>query len=200
MSKMSLFEAMVNRRSIYGIGKRKSIPAERVTEIVRHAIKHVPSPFNSQSARVIVLFEKESDKFWTMVKNALEKIVPAGQFDKTAEKIDSFNSGWGTILFFEDSAVISKLMSDYSLYADNFPVWSNQSNGMLQYAIWTGLESEGLGASLQHYAPLVEGDVQREWKVDSNWKLLAQMPFGSVEVPAGEKTFLPLEERLRIFS
>lgn len=72
---------------------------------------------------------------------------------------------------------------------------------MLQFAVWTALEAEGLGASLQHYNPLVDARVAEEWKVPVTWKLTAQLVFGgraSTE-PLPEKTFLPLEEKLKVF-
>ena len=199
MSTTTFYQAIEKRRSIYAIGKGKPVSEDRVREIVQFAATHVPSAFNSQSARVVILFGKESGKFWEMVKDALRKIVPAEQFPKTEDKIDGFNAGWGTVLFFEDQAVVKQLMNDFSLYADNFPVWSNQSNGMLQFAVWTALQSEGLGSSLQHYNELVEEDVKKTWKLDPSWKLLAQMPFGSVEAPAGEKSFNPIEDRVKVF-
>lgn len=199
MNNNSFFQAIEHRRSIYAIGRNATIPESRVQEIVRHAVTHVPSAFNSQSGRVVILFGKESNKFWQMVKDALRKIVPEEQYPKSEEKIDGFDAGWGTILFFEDQAVVQQLMEDFPLYADNFPVWSNQSNGMLQFALWTGLQTEGLGSSLQHYNELVEDAVKKEWNLESSWKLLAQMPFGSVEAPAGEKSFNPIEERVKVF-
>ncbi|HOF85992.1 MAG TPA: nitroreductase family protein [Treponemataceae bacterium] len=199
MSTTTFYQAIEKRRSIYAIGTGKPVSENRVREIVEFAATHVPSAFNSQSARVVILFGKESGKFWEMVKDALRKIVPAEQFPKTEDKIDGFNAGWGTVLFFEDQAVVKQLMNDFSLYADNFPVWSNQSNGMLQFAVWTALQSEGLGSSLQHYNELVEEDVKKTWKLDPSWKLLAQMPFGSVEAPAGEKSFNPIEDRVKVF-
>lgn len=70
---------------------------------------------------------------------------------------------------------------------------------MLEYIIWTALEAEGAGASLQHYNPLIDAAVKQEWKLPESWMLLAQMPVGSVEAPAGEKTFLPIDERVKIF-
>jgi predicted oxidoreductase (fatty acid repression mutant protein) len=199
MSTTTFYQAIEKRRSIYAIGTGKPVSENRVREIVEFAATHVPSAFNSQSARVVILFGKESGKFWEMVKDALRKIVPAEQFPKTEDKIDGFNAGWGTVLFFEDQTVVKQLMNDFSLYADNFPVWSNQSNGMLQFAVWTALQSEGLGSSLQHYNELVEEDVKKTWKLDPSWKLLAQMPFGSVEAPAGEKSFNPIEDRVKVF-
>ena len=194
-----LYTAMKERRSIYAIGKRKVVPESRVQEIVQYAALHVQSPFNSQSSTTVVLFGGESSAFWDIVRAELKKIVPAEAFAKTEEKLAGFDSGYGTVLFFEDQSVVKGLMDNFPLYADNFPVWSLESNGMLEYAIWLGLESEGLGASLQHYNPLVDEAVRAKWKLPESWKLLAQMPFGSVEAPAGTKEFQPVETRVWTF-
>ena len=69
------------------------------------------------------------------------------------------------------------------MYADKFPQWATQSDGMTQYAIWTTLEAEGLGANLQHYNPLIDQKVATEWNVPEDWELSAQMVIGE---PAGE--------------
>jgi len=69
---------------------------------------------------------------------------------------------------------------------------------MLQYIVWTSLEVEGLGVSLQHYNPLIDEDVKKEWDVPENWKLVAQMPFGNVVSKPDEKSFQPLNERVRV--
>ena len=96
-------------------------------------------------------------------------------------------------------AVVEDLQSRFPLYRDNFPRWSEQASGMLQYVVWTALAEQNIGASLQHYNPLVDEAVAKEWKIPDSWKLIAEMPFGSIEVPAGEKSFLPIDERVKIF-
>jgi len=194
----NFMEAVKNRRSIYALGRRRVADPGRIQELVSFALKHVPSPFNSQSARIVVLFGSESNKFWTIARDELRKIVPADAFAATEEKIASFDAGLGTILFFEDQAIVEGLMNKFPLYKDNFPIWSLQSNGMIEFAVWTMLEDEGLGASLQHYNPLVDEDVRKAWNLPASWKLLAEMPFGSVEAPAGTKEFLPLVERMKV--
>jgi hypothetical protein len=70
---------------------------------------------------------------------------------------------------------------------------------MHQYVIWTALEMEGFGASLQHYNEVIEASVKAEWQIDSNWKLIAQMPFGKPTAPAGEKVISPIENRFHVF-
>jgi len=197
--KKDFYTAVADRRSFYGISKETVTSDERIKEVIEHAVKHTPSAFNSQSARVILVLEKHHDKLWDITKEALRKIIPADQFSSTEDKINSFRSGYGTVLFFEDNSIIESLQQQFALYKDNFPVWSQQSSGMHQYVIWTTLEIEGFGASLQHYNALIEEEVKKEWDIPSNWKLIAQMPFGKPTAQPDEKQFQPLEERIKIF-
>ncbi|MEI6286035.1 MAG: nitroreductase family protein [Bacillota bacterium] len=198
MSK-SFLQAVANRRTYYGISNEKIVPEPMVVEIVESALKHTPSAFNSQNSRVLVLFGAEHDAFWSIAMAALRAIVPAEKFAPTEEKINSFAAGYGTVLFFEDMSVVENLQTQFPGYAVNFPIWSGQASGMLQFVVWAALEAEGLGASLQHYSPLVDEGMYSRWDVPRSWKLTAQMPFGKPTAPAGEKTFLPLNERVKIY-
>ena len=102
-------------------------------------------------------------------------------------------------MFYEDQSVIESLQEQFALYKDNFPKWSQQSSGMHQLIVWTALEAEGLGASLQHYNELIETEVRNEWNIPGNWQLIAQMPFGKPTAAPGEKEFKSLEERIKFF-
>lgn len=91
--------------------------------------------------------------------------------------------------------------------APHFPIWSENSTGMIQFAVWTALEAEGLGASLQHhagYAPAIASGIAEAFNLPAAWKCTALMPFGVPTGPPGnaarEKTFLPLEERVKYFN
>lgn len=191
--------AVADRRTFYGISKGTAVSDDRIKEVIEHAVKNTPSAFNSQSARVVLLLGNHHDRLWDITKEALRKVVPADQFSSTEEKINSFKSGYGTVLFFEDNSIIESLQAQFALYKDNFPVWSQQSSGMHQFVIWTALEEEEFGASLQHYNELIEADVKKEWSIPDNWKLIAQMPFGKPTSEPGEKQFEPLSDRVRIF-
>jgi len=192
------YSAIEARRSYYVIGKELSVSDERIEEVVKHAVKHAPSAFNSQSARVAILLNKHHEKLWDITKQSLRKILSDDKFSATEEKINSFSSGYGTILFFEDGAIIKSLQQQFATYKDNFTIWSQQSSGMLQYVVWTSLEVEGLGVSLQHYNNLIEVEVKKEWNFPSSWQLIAQMPFGQPNQNPGEKEFLPIVERVLI--
>lgn len=198
MSK-DFYSAVKDRRTYYGISKESLISDDRIMEVIEHAIKHTPSAFNSQSARVVVLLGEQHNKLWDITKEALRKIVPSENFSATEDKINSFRNGYGTILFFEDNSIVESLQKQFETYKDNFPVWSQQSSGMNQYVIWTSLEIEGFGVSLQHYNEVIEADVRKEWNIPSNWKMMSQMPFGKPTESPSEKEFQPLEHRIKLF-
>lgn len=86
-------------------------------------------------------------------------------------------------------------------YADRFPVWAAHSDAMLQFAVWTALEAEGLGANIQHYNPAIDSQVAAQWNVPAEWKLQAQIVFGGKAGPVAltDKTFLPVEDKLKVF-
>jgi len=195
----SLRNALENRRSFYAIGKDNVRSDDEIAEIIRHAVKHAPSAFNSQSARVLVLLGSEHDRLWESTKDILRGMVPPENFSSTEEKIDSFKNGCGTVLYFEDQDTVTALQYNFPLYQQNFPIWSLESSGMLQYGIWLMLEEAGFGVSLQHYNPLIDEKVQSIWDIPKQWKLLAEMPFGKPLASPGDKSFLPLEDRIKIF-
>lgn len=193
------YTAIKERRSYYGINKEVQVSDEKIKEIVEFAVKHTPSAFNSQSSRLVVLTGSAHGKLWDITTQALRKAVGEGDFSGTQQKMDSFKAGYGSILFFEDESVVKSLQEQFATYADNFPIWSQQTSGMHQLVVWTALEAEGLGATLQHYNPLIDDDVKKEWNVPSNWKLIAQMPFGNPTAQPGDKEFKPLEDRIKFY-
>ncbi|MFK4390160.1 putative oxidoreductase (fatty acid repression mutant protein) [Peribacillus frigoritolerans] len=193
------YTAIKDRRSYYGINKEVQVSDEKIKEKVEFAVKHTPSAFNSQSSRLVVLTGSAHDKLWDITTQALRKAVGEGDFSGTQQKMDSFKAGYGSILFFEDESVVKSLQEQFATYADNFPIWSQQTSGMHQLVVWTALEAEGLGATLQHYNPLIDDEVKKEWNVPSNWKLIAQMPFGNPTAQPGDKEFKPLEDRIKFY-
>lgn len=188
------------RRSQYALGNDLPISQDQVTSLIQEAMRQAPSSFNSQSSRALILHGAQSVKFWEIVKDELRKIVPADAFPTTEQKIDGFAAGAGTVLFYEDKAPVQALQEQFPLYADNFPVWSEHSTGIAQYAVWMTLAEAGIGASLQHYNPLPDQAVAAEWDIPDSWVLRAQMPFGSHAGEFGDKTFIEDSERFRVFS
>ncbi|WP_186473690.1 nitroreductase family protein [Psychrobacter sp. KCTC 72983] len=188
------------RRSIYALSDQLPVSNDEVVKVVEHAVLHTPSSFNSQSTRVVVLFGDDHHKLWDMTEETLRVIVGDEEaFKSTKDKIAGFRAGAGTVLFFEDKAVIRGMQEAAPLYADNFPIWATQTNAMHQYVIWTALASIDVGANLQHYNPVIDQKVASTWNIDADWELKAQMVFGKIEQPAGDKEFKPLDERMKVF-
>ena len=187
------------RRTSYTLGKTLPVSDDAVIEIIKEAIRQAPSAFNSQSSRALILLGNEHEKFWELTREQLRKRVPEDKFQPTSDKIDGFAAAAGSVLFFEDQDVVKGLQESFPAYADNFPVWSEHSTGIAQYAVWLALAERGLGVNLQHYNPLVDADVQAQWNVPASWKLRAQLNFGSITGAApAVKTFIENEARFII--
>lgn len=188
------------RRSIYALSNQLPVSNDEIIKIVEHAILYTPSSFNSQSTRIVVLFGDDHRKLWDMTENTLREIVgDEEKFKSTKQRVNGFRNGAGTVLFFEDQAVVRGMQEAAPLYADNFPIWASQTSAMHQYVIWTALASIDVGANLQHYNPVVDQKVASAWDIDKDWTLNAQLVFGAIEQPAGEKAFKPVEERMKVF-
>jgi predicted oxidoreductase (fatty acid repression mutant protein) len=196
----SIKEALLQRRTNYALSNGSPISDEDIEEIVKTAVLHVPSAFNSQSTRIVLLLGENHRKLWEITKDILRKIVPAAAFVQTEAKINgAFESGHGTILYYEDQSVVRGLQVQFAAYKDNFPIWSQHTSAMHQFAIWTMLTDAGFGVNLQHYNPLIDEEVAKAFDINPDWKLIAEMPFGVALQGAGEKQFAPLEDRLKVF-
>ena len=168
-----------NRRSVYALGKNLPISEQEVLEIIDNAVKYSPSAFNSQTAHAVVLLGENHQKLWNITFGELEKFLPNEEAKAvTKGKIDSFAAAYGTILFFEDHDVVKGLQEQFPAYADNFPIWSEQSTGIASFAVWNALAEAGVGANIQHYNPVIDEKVAAEWNIPANLVLRAQMPFG----------------------
>ncbi len=195
----SFVEAVRNRRSIYALGKNIPVLESEIMGAVERMTKEVPSPFNMQSARVVVTMKEHHENVWQITESALKKIVSDEDFVATQQKMENFTAGYGTILFFEDSDTIYEMRKKYPAYAENFSIWAAQANGMLQFAIWTALEDLGLGVNIQHYNLLIDEDIRKIFRLPDSWDLVAQMVFGEklAEPQAIEK--ISTGERVKVF-
>ncbi|WP_426241517.1 nitroreductase family protein [Psychrobacter sp. TWP2-1-2] len=201
MSKESLVtlqQAFDERRSIYALGNELPVEPQAIVNMAERVLLHTPSAFNSQSSRLVVLFGAEHQKLWDIAEETLRAAVGDGDFSGTKQKLDGFRAAAGTVLFYEDKNVTESLQEQFALYADRFPVWAQQTSAMHQYAMWTELRTLNVGANLQHYNPLVDEDAAKVYAIPDSWELVAQMPFGNIVEPAGEKTYQPVSERMKV--
>ncbi|MBT1173791.1 nitroreductase family protein [Bifidobacterium sp. MA2] len=193
-------EELAKRRSQYALTDASPISDQEIADLVKKVTVEVPSAFNSQPQRAVVLFGDANQKLWDIVKETLRKVVGDEEaFKSTEAKINAFAAGHGTVLFYDDEDVTKQLQENIPAYAANFPGFARDAAGMLQLAVWTALAEKGLGASLQHYNPLIDEAVTAEFGLPTSWKLQAQMPFGVVAQPAGPVEKKPADDRVKVF-
>ncbi|PWY87750.1 Nitroreductase [Aspergillus heteromorphus CBS 117.55] len=201
----SLVELAKGRHSIYKLGKESPVPDSKIEELVNQAILSVPSAFNTQSTRLVVLLHKEHEKLWDIAADSFKPLIESGTLpeetfkNQTQPKLQGFRNAVGTILFYEDPAHVKPFQEKFPTYKDQFVPWTEHTNAMHQYFLWIGLESLGFGANLQHYNPLIDSAVAKEWDVPTDWRLIAQLVFGKPEAGAQEKPKKPVEERVKIY-
>jgi len=199
---MSFTDLQTKRRSIYALGRQVTQTPEALYDLVKSAVKQSPTSFNNQSVRAVVLMGDAHEKLWDMTAQRLQQGVPdEAAYQQTLAKINhAFKAGFGTVLFYTDTDVVKMYEEQIPLYAENFYDWSEQGHGMAEYATWLALTEAGLGASLQHYNPLIDEAVAAAFDIPDNWRLRAQMPFGSIEAAASEKDVMSDAERFKFFN
>lgn len=189
---MSITESLKMRRSYYQINKALPVEQTKVIELIQTITEFVPDSFNMKSSRIAVVLGQKQNILWDKIHEVFAGKVPR-------EKIDSFQAGAGTILYFYDKNIVESLQKQYPQYAENFPVWASQSSGMLQLSIWAGLRDLGVGASLQHYNPIIDDMVRQLLHLPDSYLLLAQMPFGGIVTEPAPKEKESISNRVHVF-
>lgn len=190
---MKIREVLEKRRSYYNIKKELPVSEDEVLAMIREVTELVPDAFNMKSARLVVMLGDKQDQLWDSIYDVFGGAV-------AREKIASFKAGAGTVLYFYDSSVVEAMQQQFPMYADKFPVWANQANGMLQLSIWSGLRELGIGASLQHYNPVIDEMVRGLVHVPDSYVLLAQMPFGGIVEEPEPKAKEDIAKRVNVMS
>ncbi|WVQ80376.1 hypothetical protein IAT38_002481 [Cryptococcus sp. DSM 104549] len=201
----AFFEAVAARRSNYALTNKTTLTPAQLKDIVEKAVKHAPTSFNGQQSRAVLVAGKKHQEVWDTVLTTFLKTL-GGDKEKEAlytKKInENYRAGFGTVIFFEDQDIINGFAAKLPPFAQLFPVWSDNSAGILQHIVWTALTAEGHGANLQHYgqfSPETQADVNKLVDAPPSWKITALLPFGVPSAPPSEKAFAPVEERTKFF-
>ena len=189
---MKIQESLENRRSYYAISGVLPVSEAEVASAVRRLTELVPDAFNMKSSRAVIAFGDAHRKLWDGVFDAFGGKVPR-------EKVDSFRAGAGTVLYFYDEATVRGMQERFPRYAENFPLWALQASGMLQLSVWSGLRELGIGASLQHYNPVIDGAVCAQFGLPESFRLVAEMPFGGIAGEPGAKEKEDISLRVSVF-
>jgi len=193
----NFLQTIQHRRTLYALSKKQILPDEEVIKYIRAFVKEAPSAFNVQSSRVVVLLGAEHDQYWgQIVPEALRAVAGEQAVEASKAKLAGFQAGTGTILFFEDMKLIQGQQEAYPQYAAAFPVWSQHASGMAQAFVWSGLESMGYGANLQHYGGLTGETLKSKYNLPDSYQIQSEMVFGYPEQPASEKEYMADHERV----
>ncbi|KAJ6157855.1 hypothetical protein N7470_005447 [Penicillium chermesinum] len=177
----SFIEGLKGRRSIYALTNESTVPNERIEGLISEVLQHTPSAFNTQTTRIVVLLKEQHEKLWDIAYETAFAASTPEMFEKLYKpRIAMFRAAYGTV----HPAPFEALKTKWPMLVEKFPEF------------WTLLETEGLGASLQHYSPLIDDRVSHEWDIPAAWSLQAQLVFGKPIGPPREKTFEPVEKRL----
>lgn len=99
----TLMELVKSRRTYYNLKAESPISDDAIDSIVRDSVLHVPSSFNTQTSRVVLLLKEEHKKVWDITLKVMEGLVAAGHVPKemfennTKPKLESFKAAYGTV-------------------------------------------------------------------------------------------------------
>lgn len=196
---MNYLNILKKRRSVYALNHHISLSEEEFIEFIENVTVESPTSFNMQSSHIVILMNEQHHKLWNIVTETLRKIVPDDKFSTTQAKMDMFSHAKGTILFFDDRNVLKQMKEELPIYKDNVDTFAAHSMGILQGNIWNALASVHIGASLQHYNPLIDDEVKKTWNIPENYQLTAQMVFGGIDEIPTLKDKLDAKQRVKSF-
>lgn len=192
-------ELLESRRSVYNLGKETDLSQEEIVTGIRHAVHNTPSAFNSQTSRVVVLFDEAKTKFWDHVYETQKDLLPEQSKDFLLGAIENArDEALGTALVFEDHEALDQMPSNET----RTNVYKDQNSAMVHYAIWLRLKELNLGASLQHfnlgYEQGFDAETRKLFDLPDTYELVAELPFGSIKEPAQEKDHIDTHKEVQV--
>lgn len=182
-------EIIKKRRSYYNLSEDVDLTNEEIKYLVEDVMNITPSHMNAETTRIVLLFDDKSKDFWTRVNETFDNSIKE-------EKFHGFYHAKGTALIFIDMNEIWDQEINMPDYSDYFETWGHHSAAMLQLNLWQALRDEGIGASNQHYNPVIDEWVKEDYDLPDHWELVAQMPFGKIEEEPDPKDKKAIEEKL----
>lgn len=196
---MSEFTDLVkNRRTTYAISNQTELTHSEIVARIREVVKDVPTANNSQTTRVVVVFGEENVKLWDHIFNIQKDVMQGAMWDMMSGVMQAAKGGVGTILFFEDNEAVEKNIGKN----ERATVYKQHNDANTQYALWLALTELGLGANLQHmnigFEQGFDKSIKEMFDLPASYEMVAQMPFGSIQAKAGEKTYIDTNEQVRV--
>lgn len=94
-------DAVKYRRTVYGLNDKSPVPDSRIEELVNETMLSIPSSFNSQSTRLLVVVGEQHKKFWDAVTEAMKAVILQykGEEDwkRNEGRLQGFRNAYGTV-------------------------------------------------------------------------------------------------------
>lgn len=198
---MSAFVDLVKkRRTIYALGNKSKHGKKDIENRIREVVKQVPTAFNSQTTRVVILFDEANVKFWDHIYDVQKDVLQGEIWEMMSGVIKGARNAIGTVLFFEDREAVKTMPTS----EDRQETYKQHNNANAQYAVWLALAEMDLGASLQHfnvgYEKGFDKGTRELFNLPESYEMIAQMPFGSIEQAPGEKEHIDPDVQVKVFA
>jgi len=98
MSTPDFMQTVALRRSIYALNSKSPISDKKIQDLAYQTLRTVPSAFNSQTTRLVVLLQSEHQKFWNMTKEVfLADVKDEKAAENLGKKLDGFGKAYGSV-------------------------------------------------------------------------------------------------------
>ena len=173
-----LLDTLADRRSVRRLQPGSFPPG--LTDALARASVLVPSAFDAQPWRVVVLLERH-DEFWDRVLETIGQRLEGERRERYIARAEGMRAGGMTSLIFKDSVLTGPRDN---LTVDEARDQASQSQGMLQLALWLTISAHGLVTSLQHWQFMIE-DVAIAFAglPEAGFRLVTFMPVGFAAEP-----------------
>lgn len=114
-------DAAKYRHSVYTLTHDSPISNDRIEEIVKDTLLNVPSAFNSQTTRLVLVLGDQHTKLWELVREVYKQQLPAEKFEQANKRFGGFQDAYGTVLCYEDTTVVREFQEKFKTYQDKFP-------------------------------------------------------------------------------
>lgn len=196
---MTEFDTLLKqRRSTYMMSANTAVTEEEIIARLRENVSQVPTAYNSQTTRYVVLFGDANRKLWEHIYTVQKDVLDQQLWAQVSQAVASYQAVKGTVLFFEDHDALEKIPAPSA----SRETYKQNNAGNAQLVTWLTLAELGLGATLNHfnigYEQGFDSKIREFFNLPDTYEMTAQMPFGAIEQPAYPKEFMDSEEQVQV--
>lgn len=186
------------RRTAYAIGTNTELSNKEIADRIREVTQQIPTAFNSQTTRLVVVFGEDNVKLWDHILDIQKDVMEGDMWEMMSGVMQGAKAGVGTVLFFEDRDAVKGALGEN----ERATVYKQHHSANAQYGIWLALTDLGLGGSLQHmnigFEQGFDKSVKEMFDLPASYEMIAQMPFGSIEAEPNPKDHIDSSEQVRV--